>query len=157
MRKYSIILIFFLFLSSSFGYYFGKINVSTNHPVYEKEFEINKVENYTYKLSFVHYGVMNKTGRINIYLNDNVIYTIDKTNKININQKPYPKVSIDITGYLKEGKNTLKVYAENLNNHNYYVLKDVYINEPTKTTIGFELMIYTLLIIGYLMYKKYQQ
>jgi hypothetical protein len=35
----------------------------------------------------------------------------------------------------------------------YYVLDEVYINEPTKTPIGFELMIYSLLIIGFLACK----
>lgn len=151
--KYLILIMLLLFLSSSFGYYFGKITVSTNHPVYEKEFEINKVENYTYKLSFVHYGIMNKTGVIYICLNDVVIYKIDKSNKININQKPYSNVSIDITDYLKDGRNKLKVYAEKLNSHNYYVLKDVYINEPTKTPISFGLMVSALLVIGLLIIR----
>ena len=160
MKKYkylilTIFLLFLLLLNSSFGYYFGKINVSTNHNIYEKEFNINKVENYTYKLSFIHYGIMNKTGVVYIYLNDIVIYKIDKGNKINSNQKPYPKVSINITDYLKDGRNKLKVYAEKLNSHNYYVLKDVYINEPqTKTPISFGLMIITLLIMSFLIYKR---
>ncbi len=162
MKKYkysilTIFLLFLLFLSSSFGYYFDYIKVNENIPVKTVTFKINKADNYSYKLSFVHYGNINKDMKINLYLNGNLIYTIDDSNDASPAYKK--NVTIDITNYLKDGKNILKVEAVNLigneNYHPYYVLKDVYINEPqTKTPISFGLMVITLLIMSFLIYKR---
>lgn len=149
MRKYLIILVLLLFLSSSFGYYFDYIKVSESNPIKTITFKINKAENYSYKLSFVHYGNINKSMKVNIYLNGNLAYTIDDSNDASPAYKK--NASIDITNYLKDGENVLKVEGMNLigneNYHPYYVLKDIYINEPAKTPIDFKLMIYALLII----------
>ncbi|ADC69093.1 conserved hypothetical protein [Methanocaldococcus sp. FS406-22] len=154
MRKYLIILALILFLNSSFGYYLGYIEVTESNPAKTITFNMNKVENYTYKLSFVHYGNIKENMQVNIYLNENLVYTIDDSDDTSPAYKK--NISIDITDYLKNGENVLKVEGVNLignESYNpYYVLKDVYINEPTKTPISFELMIYTLLIISYLIY-----
>ncbi|AIJ04914.1 hypothetical protein JH146_0063 [Methanocaldococcus bathoardescens] len=156
MRKYLILTMLLLLLNSSFGYYFEYIKITESNPTKTITFKINKVENYTYKLSFVHYGTIKENMQVNIYLNGNLVYVIDDSNDASPAYKK--NVSIDITDYLKDGENVLKVDGVNLigngNYHPYYVLKDVYINEPTKTPIDFKLMIYTLLIIGFLIYRK---
>ena len=81
-----------------------------------------------------------------------MVYTIDDSND---SSPAYKKnVSIDITDYLKDGENVLKVEGVNLigneTYHPYYVLDEVYINEPVKSSITFESIILILLIIGFL-------
>ena len=146
-----------LFLSSSFGYYFEYIKVTESNPTKTIIFNIDKVENYTYKLSFVHYGNIKESMQVYIYLNGNLVYTIDDSNDASPTYRK--NATINITNYLRNGENVLKVEGVNLigneNYHPYYVLDEVYINEPTKAPINFKLMIYTLLIISFLMYREY--
>ncbi|ACX71944.1 conserved hypothetical protein [Methanocaldococcus vulcanius M7] len=150
MKKHTYVLILLLFLFINIGhcYNIGKITLTKKNPTYTNEFTLKKVENFTYKLTFTHYGIMNKSGVIYILLNGKIIYKIDKNNKVNINNKPYPTISIDIAHTLKNGKNILEIYALNLNNHNYYVLNNVYINEPTKTPISTKLELCILILMS---------
>ncbi|XRP97101.1 hypothetical protein ACO3UB_00890 [Methanocaldococcus sp. 16A] len=150
MRKILLILLHLLFLNSIYGYYFGYIKVNENTLLYEKDFKINKDENYKYKLYFVHYGNINENMKVKIYLNDNLIYTIDDANDGSGNYKK--KVIIDITDYLENGENVLKVEGINIKGnetyHPYYVLDECYIDEPMKTSITFGSVFLTLILIG---------
>ncbi|WP_423792907.1 hypothetical protein ACPB8Q_01515 [Methanocaldococcus indicus] len=155
MKKYIIVLILILILNVCMSYYINYIKVNEESPNKSITFTINKVEIYSYKMSFVHYGNINKNMKVNIYLNGNLIYVIDDSNDGSGNYKK--NVTIDITNYLKNGKNTLRVEGMNLigndSYHPYYVVKDININEPIKTPINFELMIFSLLIIGLIIVK----
>ncbi|XRO77717.1 hypothetical protein ACO3VM_04090 [Methanocaldococcus sp. 10A] len=159
MKRFMLILLLLLFLSSIFGYYFGYIKVNEESPSYKKEFDINKVENYTYKLYFIHYGNIKENMKVNIHLNGNLIYTIDDANDGSGHYKK--ETVVDITDYLKDGKNVLKVEGIHINGnetyHPYYVLDNVYINEPTKSLISFKCGVLTLILMGFIIIFYYEK
>ncbi|EHP87931.1 hypothetical protein [Methanotorris formicicus] len=151
MKKIVLMLIIFLIMGNVFGYYFGYIKVSGSNPLYEKEFDIEKVGNYTYYLNFVHYGNINESMEINIYLNGDLVYKIDDSNDaFPANKK---NTSVDVTSYLKDGKNVLKVEGINLTGR-YYVLDDTQIIEPIKTPITPKSILTILLILTYILYVR---
>ncbi|XRO75804.1 hypothetical protein ACO3TA_02785 [Methanocaldococcus sp. 28A] len=161
MRKCYIILLVFLLLNSIFGYYLGYIKINEESPTYKEEFDINKLVNYTYKLYFIHYGNIKENMQVNIYLNEKLVYKIDDSIDGSGNYKK--EAVIDIRDYLKDGKNVLKVEGINLKGnetyHPYYVLDEVYINEPTKSPISFGSVFLTLILIGLIIfyYEKKEQ
>ncbi|HIP35106.1 MAG TPA: hypothetical protein EYG87_03545 [Methanothermococcus okinawensis] len=132
----SVILLFLLLLliDGVFAYNFGyiKINYKEDSKIYN--FQIDKVENYTYNLTFRHYGNIDKDMEIRIYLNGKLIYTIEGSNRgFTWDVK---KVKVDVTDCINNGSNTLRIEGVNLRadstrNYNpYYVLDDVRIDEP---------------------------
>ena len=150
MRKIFILMILlFISIISVNAYYLGYIEVKEDCFNITKSFNINKIDNYTYYLKFIHYGNINSSMEVDIYLNGRLVYKIDDSNDGSGNYKK--NVSIDITNYLKDGKNVLRVVGINLMGnelyHPYYVLNNVYINEPTKTPIKFEIAILTLILM----------
>lgn len=140
-----ILCLFLLLLNGVFAYDFGRINVNYNNENEICNFNINKVENYTYYLTFEHYGNINKTMKVEIYLNGNLIYTIEGDNR----GFPFDKnnVSIDVTNYLNNGSNTLRVEGINFVPGRYYVLDNIHINEPLTIKVPIsitQVMIYTI-------------
>ncbi|MBW9221455.1 hypothetical protein KKP97_00125 [Methanothermococcus sp. SCGC AD-155-C09] len=129
-----ILCLFLLLLNGVFAYDFGKIKVNHNDGSKTYDFNIDKVENYTYNLNFEHYGNIGSGMKVNIYINGNLVYTIDDSKDGSGRYKK--KVSIDITNYLNNGSNTLKVEGVNLvadpsrDYYPYYALNKVHINEP---------------------------
>jgi hypothetical protein len=157
MKKLLIILALFLLLNGVFGYHSEKINISETFPNKTITFKIDKIKNYTYMLSFTHYGNLQENMNVNIYLNEHLIYKINDSN--DASPAYMRNVSIDITNYLVNGVNTLKIEGIDLvggnSYHPYYVLKNIYINEPIKiaTNGKFELLTVLLIMSGILVYK----
>ncbi|CAB3289251.1 conserved protein of unknown function [Methanocaldococcus lauensis] len=153
MKTLLLILLSLLLLNCIFGYYFGYIKVNEKSPTYKKGFYIN-VENYTYKLHFIHYGNIKENMQINIYLNGKLVYSIDDS--IDGSGSYKKNASIDLTNYLKDGENVLKVEGINLKGnetyHPYYVLDNVEIKEPTKSPISFGSNVLTLILIGIIIF-----
>ena len=129
-----ILLLSLLVINGVFAHSFGyiKINYKENSKTYK--FQIDKVENYTYNLTFEHYGNIDKGMGIKIYLNGKLIYTIEGDGRgFTWDVK---RVKIDVTDYINNGSNTLKVEGMNLKAdperkyYPYYVLEGVRIDEP---------------------------
>ena len=57
------------------------IKVNNTNPEASAYFDVNKVEGYTYYLTFEHYGTINESMKVEIYLNGNLIYTIEGDNR----------------------------------------------------------------------------
>jgi len=74
----SVLLVFILLLIidgiSAYNFGYIKINYKENCKAYN--FQIDKVENHTYNLTFEHYGNIDKGMGVKIYLNGKLIYTI---------------------------------------------------------------------------------
>ncbi|MBW9222922.1 hypothetical protein KKP88_00710 [Methanothermococcus sp. SCGC AD-155-K20] len=140
--------LFLLLLNGVFAYDFGYIKVNHNEGSKTYDFNIDKVESYTYYLTFEHYGNINDSMKVEVYLNGNLIYTIDDSSKGFTWGKE--NASIGITNYLNNGSNTLKVEGTNLvadtgiGYYPYYALNKVHINEPF--TIGVPLSITQVII-----------
>ena len=81
MKKLLVILALFLLLNGVFGYYSEKINISETLPNKTITFKIDKIKNYTYKVSFTHYGNIQEGMVVNIYLNNHLIYKINHSNE----------------------------------------------------------------------------
>ena len=126
--------LFLLLLNGVFAYNFGYIKVNHNDGSKTYDFSIDKVENYNYYLTFEHYGNIGSGMKVNIYINGNLVYTIDDSKDGSGRYKK--KASIDITDHLNNGSNTLKVEGVNLvadpskDYYPYYALNKVHINEP---------------------------
>ncbi|XRP96780.1 hypothetical protein ACO3UB_07515 [Methanocaldococcus sp. 16A] len=139
----------------------GELEVTKNKHVDNITFNIDKVENQEYILKFQHYGTFSFSGNFNVslYLNGNLIYTINDSN----NAAPFNKktASITITNYLKNGNNVLelKVTGNNIKG-NYYKITNIFIlttpttNPTTKTPIPPLAIILTLIIISTIALKK---
>ena len=111
-----------------------KINYRETTEIYN--FSINKMEDCTYILTFEHYGNINESMRVEIYLNEKLIYTIDDSNDGSTNSKK--NVNIDITNYLENRSNTLKVVGINITKGSYpsyYVLNKTSIICKPSTTV----------------------
>ena len=150
-----ILCLFLLLLNGVFAYDFGKIKVNHNEDSKIYDFSIDKVENYNYYLTFEHYGNIGSGMKVNIYINGNLVYTIDDSNDGSGNYKK--NASIDITNYLNNGSNTLEVKGINFVPGRYYVLKNTHINEPSTIKVPISItqviiyMITTVFIgMGYL-------
>jgi len=157
MKKISMILIFLFLLGEVFGYYSERMNISEDQADKTVVFNITKINNYTYNLKFIHYGNLQEDMQVNIYVNDHLVYKINDSND---GSPAYKKnVTVNITNYLKNGKNILKIEGINIvgneSYHPYYVLKEVCINEPVRISMNgnFELVIVVLTISGVLVCK----
>jgi len=164
-KKYASILnnIFLIFVllvlfSSVNGYYAGYFKVNVNEQFKTETFNIDKVENYTYKITYVHYGNIQEGMYAKISLNGNSIkeYSKDYGNLGSGNYKKSEEV--DITNYLLDGKNELTVESniwETMNSSPYYVMDNVKISEPPlKLPISLEMNFLTL-ILCFLFLKRY--
>ena len=131
-----ILLLFLLLLLidgvSAYDFGYIKINYKEDSKTYN--FQIDKVENYTYNLTFEHYGNIDKGMGVKIYLNGKLIYTIEGDGRgFTWDVK---RVKIDVTDYINNGSDTLKVEGVNLKAdperryYPYYVLDGVRIDEP---------------------------
>lgn len=163
----SILMLLFLLLvvNGVFAYNFGyiKINYKESNKTYN--FHIEKIENYTYNLTFEHYGNIDEDMKVNIYLNDKLIYTIEGEGRGYTWGKK--KTKIDITEYLNNGGNTLRIEGINLNSsskdnyHPYYVLNNVEIDEPFILRVSVSIAqvvicIVTTTLVSMWYFKKYK-
>ncbi|WP_456471497.1 hypothetical protein [Methanocaldococcus sp.] len=145
MKILRILIILFL-LSYVSAFYYDKIIINENNPEKEINFNFSKVDNYKYNLTFFHYGNIKRDMKVEIYLNNKLIYIIDKS------AFPGDKkfVSLDITDYLKDGRNVLKVKGVNFNNSPnyspYYALDNIYINHPSNSPINLSLILILLFL-----------
>lgn len=116
----------------------GDLTVTKTKNEDSTSFNINKVENQAYDLSFVHYGNV-KNITVVLYLNNHSIFIIKKDNIVNFN-KNKPTISIDITDSIVDGKNniSLKLVDGNLKKNQWYKLNRITIstqNSSIKTPI----------------------
>ncbi len=135
--------------------YFDELEVKETENKDNVSFTIDKVENQKYILKFQHYGNINESMRVYLYLNDNLVYTIDEGNKGSPSSKK--NESIDITNYLKNGENILKLVGENLaveGDYNpYYKLRNITINPTAKAPIPFGVVIFSLIGMAFLLIR----
>ncbi len=155
MKKYLIFFLLFLCINISYSYNFGYIKLNVTNPMYMKEFYIDKA-NYSYIFSFNHYGNINKSMKIEIYLNENLIYIIDDSNDGSGNYKK--SVSLNVSKYLRNGKNILKIkgYLKKGNYSPYYVLSNAQISEPYTVPISNFMVFITLMILGIIVVFLYK-
>ena len=159
-----VLLLFFLLLviNGIYAYNFGyiKINYKENSKSYN--FHINKVENYTYYLTFEHYGNIDEGMEVKIYLNGKLIYTIKGDNRgFTWDVK---KVKVDITEYLNNGSNTIKIEGvlradPDRDYYPYYVLDGVRIDEPFTVKVPVSIVqvvvcVITTVLVGIKYLKK---
>jgi len=132
-----ILCLFLLLLNGVFAenveYNFGYIKINRTKTTEICNFFIDKMENCIYILTFEHYGNINESMKVEIYLNENLIYIIDDSNDGSSRYKK--NVSIDITSYLENGSNTLMVEGKNLDKRRYYVLNKTSIICKPSTTV----------------------
>ena len=133
-RNILILILLLLLLDGAFAYNFGYIKINYKESSKTYNFHINKVENYTYYLTFEHYGNIDSDMGVKIYINGEVIYSIEGDGRgFTWDVK---KVKIDVTNYLNNGNNTLRIEGVNLKTdpdrkyYPYYVLDNVKIDEP---------------------------
>ena len=133
-RNILILILFLLLLDGAFAYNFGYIKINYKESSKTYNFHINKVENYTYYLTFEHYGNIDSDMGVKIYINGEVIYSIEGDGRgFTWDVK---KVKVDVTEYLNSGSNTLRIEGVNLRAdpnrkyYPYYVLDNVKIDEP---------------------------
>ncbi|AEF95783.1 hypothetical protein [Methanotorris igneus] len=152
--KIFIFVLIFVKLIEVDAYYFDYIKVNEKQNV-SVEFECDKIGNYTYKLHFIHYGNIKENMQINIYLNGNLVYKIGDSNDASPAHEK--NVTVDITDYLKDGENVLRVEGISIKGnetyHPYYVLDEVYINEPIKSPISFRSVVLTLILTTFIILK----
>ncbi|MBB6401854.1 hypothetical protein HNP92_001159 [Methanococcus maripaludis] len=124
-KSISWILILFLLFSSSNALELNDLSVSSTHTEVSKSFSINKVEDYTYILSYNRYGTLNETIVANIYLNGQMIAMHGEGSQRN-------DFSKDITNILKDGENSLKIVSEIPPTYTVsFKIRDIQISEPT--------------------------
>ena len=158
MNLLKIFLIFLIILNifSVNAYYCSEIEITSKIPKKTVSFNIHKISNYTYNISFTHYGNIKNYTTVEIYLNNHLIYTIKKSNN-NTGSGNYKKsVSIAITNHLNNGENTLKMTGLNmgaLNYTPYYKLENIHINEPVKSPVPTPTLIISILLITILILK----
>ena len=113
----------------------GKITISSSISERIINFDINKLENYRYYLKFEHYGTIGEDIQVNVYINENLVYTIDDSN--NVPPWSPEEVEIDITEHLENGNNILRVEGINLSRYRrrYYTLNNIYIICKPSTTV----------------------
>ncbi|BAP60361.1 hypothetical protein MMKA1_02440 [Methanococcus maripaludis KA1] len=128
----------FLLISSVYSYSdYYKVNVDEKSKT--ETFNIDKVENYTYKLSYVHYGNLQEGMYVKIFVNGNNIHEYSK-DLSNTGSGAYKKSEnkTDITNYLVNGSNELKIESniwKTENSSPYYVLENFEITEHEVSTI----------------------
>ncbi|ENN96587.1 hypothetical protein J422_01455 [Methanocaldococcus villosus KIN24-T80] len=158
LKKMIILVGILLLISAIYGeaLNLGSLNVTKKQKMKNISFTINKVKNQKYTLNFIHYGNINENMKVYLYLNDNLIYTIGDSNDGSGHYKK--RKSLDITKYLNDGSNILKLEGENLNTANYsvyYKLENITISTPTtKTPIPLGAVILTLIAIPLIILRK---
>lgn len=129
----------FLLISSVYSYSdYYKVNVDEKSKT--ETFNIDKVENYTYKLSYVHYGNLQEGMYVKIFVNGHNIREYSK-DLSNTGSGAYKKLEnkTDITNYLVNGSNELKIESniwKTENSSPYYVLENFEITEHEVSTIN---------------------
>ena len=155
-KIFLIFLIIFNILSVN-AYYCSEMEITSKIPEKTVSFNIHKISNYTYSISFTHYGNIKNYTTVEIYLNNHLIYVIKKSNN-NTGSGNYKKsVSINITNYLNNGENTLKMVGHNMNASNYtpyYKLENIHINEPIKLPVPTPTLILSILLITVLILRN---
>ena len=140
------------------AYYNPEMIINSDTPEKNISFNINKASNYSYNISFIHFGNIKNYTTVEIYLNNHLIYIISKSNN-NTGSGIYKKsISIDITDNLTNGMNILKIVGKNMDAINYtpyYELENIYINEPIKTPIPIAGIIITIVMLCFfIIYRK---
>ena len=157
LKIFLILIILNIFLVSVNAYHCSEIKITSENPEKTVSFNIHKTLNYTYNMSFTHYGNIKNYTTVEIYLNNHLLYTIKKSNN-NTGSGNYKKsVSINITNYLNNGENTLKMRGDNMNALNYtpyYTLENIYINEPIKSSVPTPALIIGSLLITIIILKN---
>ncbi|MBA2853242.1 hypothetical protein [Methanococcus maripaludis] len=128
----------FLLISSVYSYSdYYKVNVDEKSKT--ETFNIDKVENYTYKLSYVHYGNLQEGMYVKIFVNGHNIHEYSK-DLSNTGSGAYKKSEneTDITNYLVNGSNEFKIESniwETENSSPYYALENFEITGHEVSTI----------------------
>ncbi|ABR56229.1 hypothetical protein [Methanococcus aeolicus] len=153
-----IILLVLIIIVPINAYYTSEISINSNIPEKNISFTINKISNYdNYNISFTHFGNIKNYTVVKIFINNKEIYTISKSNN-NTGSGSYKKsISIDITNYLNNGDNTLKMVGNNMGAPNYtpyYKLKNIHITEPVKTPIPTIALIFSSILITIIILNK---
>ncbi|WP_459201786.1 hypothetical protein [Methanococcus sp. CF] len=130
----------FLLVSSVHCCSLEPCSLNVNEQSITETFNINKVENYTYNLSYVHYGNIQEGMYVKIFVNGNFIHEYSK-DMFNIGSGAYKKSEngVDITNYLINGANEFRVEAniwKTENSSPYYVVNDITISEPLKVPVS---------------------
>jgi len=106
----------------------GNIDINIDNPSISKSFNIDRVGNYTYELTYTYVRNINKSMYVNVYLNDKFIKSYS-SGKI---QNEPEKIEID-GSYLKDGENTLRfesnVWSYDSDYHPYFNIKNIQISE----------------------------
>jgi len=129
----------FLLITPIHGYYLEYSKVNADHQSLTETFNIDKLENYTYKLSYVHYGNIQEGMSVKIFINGIYVYEYSK-DLSNIGSGAYKKSEdgIDITDYLVNGSNEFKIESriwETNTSSPYYVVRNIEITEPCPAII----------------------
>ncbi|AXI24950.1 hypothetical protein CFE53_01780 [Methanofervidicoccus sp. A16] len=163
----SVLLVFILLLVidgiSAYNFGYIKINYKENCKAYN--FQIDKVENYTYNLTFEHYGNIDKGMGVKIYLNGKLICTIGGGGRgFTWDVK---RVKIDVTDCINNGSNTLRIEGMNLRAdperryYPYYVLDGVRIDEPFTVKVPVSIVqvvicVIVMMVVSVRYFKKYR-
>ncbi|ABR55148.1 conserved hypothetical protein [Methanococcus vannielii SB] len=107
----------------------GDLTVSSTNTIVVKSFNIHKVENYTYLLSYSPWGTLNESFTATVYLNDNEIETHMRGNQRS-------SISKDVSNILKNGNNELKIVSDIPNGYTVSLrLRNIQISEPPKSLL----------------------
>jgi len=135
LNKFLFIISIFLLISSVNGYYADYLKVNAQDQTLTETFNIDKVDNYTYKLSYVRYGNIQEGMYVKLYVNGNIVKEYSKDFS-NLEFGESDELDIDITNYLQNGSNELKIESniwKTENSSPYYVIKNFKISEPNTT------------------------
>lgn len=129
------------------------IPINMDNPSVTKSFNIDKVENYTYELTYTYVRNINGSMYVNVYVN-NKFFKSYSSGKI---QNEHEKIEIS-SKYLNDGENTLRFESNILSYdpdyHPYFNVKDIQISEHSSNgliklpmTYGMNFLSFAILLL----------
>lgn len=125
-----LLLILMIIISSANAINIGDLTASSTKTTVTKSFDIDKIENYSYILSYSPWGTLNESFIATVYVNGNEI-------EVHRSGNQRKNVSKDISNMLNNGKNELKIVSNIPKTYTISLrLRDIQVSEPPKPQLS---------------------